>query len=109
MSQDKKQEHDVHRLMQLHPAVKKYHSKEVQTKQEDIKKVEAAYADALNHLAETENGRIFLKSLLAYCGVFSYNDEVHPTREVIDSTKRKVWLEMIRPYLKKENIKKVEV
>lgn len=106
MSQDN---NDVHRLMRLHPAVSKYHSKDTQTKQEEIKKVEAAYAEALNHLAETENGRVFLKSLLAYCGVFSYNDQVHPTQEVIDSTKRKVWLEMIRPYLKKENIQKVEV
>lgn len=106
MVQDKD---DMHRLMQLHPAVAKYHSRDKNVSQEEAKKIEAAYKDALNNLASTENGRIFLKCLLAYCKVFDYNNSVNPTLEVVDATKRKVWLEMIRPYLEKENIKKVEV
>lgn len=103
---------DTHRLMQLHSTVKKYHDRngeDSEKTKEVAKGIEDAYARAVNQLANTEDGKVFLQILLAYSGVFKYNDNINPTQELVDSVKKRVWLEMIRPYLKKENIMKVEV
>ncbi len=73
------------------------------------KEIELAYTRAVNQLVNTDDGKIFLQIMLAYCGVFNYNESVNQAQDLIDKGKKGVWLKMIRPYLKKENIMKVEI
>ena len=106
-------DNDTHRLMQLHKTVKKYHDNKnsnVNGEAGEVgKEIELAYTRAVNQLVNTDDGKIFLQIMLAYCGVFNYNESVNQAQDLIDKGKKGVWLKMIRPYLKKENIMKVEI
>lgn len=66
------------------------------------------YKQALNGMASTPNGQYFLKVLLNYCGVFSYQNKLDPAKLVEDNGLRKVYLEAIRPFLTPENKEAIE-
>lgn len=62
----------------------------------------AEYKSALNGMAATPNGQYFLKKLIRYCGVYSYDHKIDPAMLVEKAALRKVYLELIRPFLEIE-------
>lgn len=54
---------------------------------------------ALNGVASTPNGQLFLKNLISHCGVFTANPVRDAALLVEDAAKRNVYLKLIRPYL----------
>lgn len=66
------------------------------------------YKQALNGVASTPNGQHFLKFLIRYCGVFSYQQKLDPGKLVEEQGMRKVYLDAIRPHLTIENRKEIE-
>jgi len=59
------------------------------------------YRLVLNRLFASPDGQFFLKKLIKYCGVNSFDNSINPTKDVKDAERRKVYLELIRPYLDK--------
>lgn len=59
------------------------------------------YTNAVNRLFSSEDGKFFLKKLVMYCGVNSFDKQLNPAKLIEDSGKRKVFLELIRPFLDK--------
>lgn len=64
------------------------------------------YSDSINRLFETRDGQFFLKKLIRYTGVFSFDSKIDGAKLVEDAGKRKVFLELILPYLDKKLIAK---
>lgn len=67
------------------------------------------YKLALNGVASTPNGQHFLKFLVRYCGVFSYQSKLDPAKLVEEQGMRRIYLEGIRPHLAPENREAVEI
>ena len=61
----------------------------------------ADYKEALNRLFSTPDGQYFLKKLIKYCGVNSFDNSLNPIKDVKDAERRKVYYELIHPYLDK--------
>ena len=61
----------------------------------------AEYKLVLNRLFSTPDGQYFLKKIIKYCGVYSFDNSINPTKDVKDAERRKIYLELIRPYLDK--------
>lgn len=59
------------------------------------------YKTVVNRLFSTPDGLYFLNDLIDYCGINSFDKELNPAKLIEDRGKRKVFLEMIRPYLDK--------
>lgn len=66
------------------------------------------YKRALNRLFSSRDGRFFLKKLIRYCGIYSFDKTLNPAKLIENDGKRKVYLEMIRPYLEPDVIAKLE-
>lgn len=59
------------------------------------------YINAINRIFASEDGQYFLNKLIRYCGINSFDNELNPAKLIEVSGKRKVWLELIRPFLDK--------
>lgn len=57
------------------------------------------YRDAINRLFDTRDGQYFLKKLVRYSGVFSFDHKIDGVKLVADAERRKLFLELIMPYL----------
>ena len=68
----------------------------------------AEYRMVLNRLFASPDGQFFLKKLIKYCGVYSFDNRVNPTQDVKDAERRKVYLELIRPYLDKTILMEIQ-
>jgi hypothetical protein len=60
------------------------------------------YKKALNGMAGSEYGRFVLRKLIRYCGIHTFDTRPDPVKALEDNGKRKVYLELIRPYLDAE-------
>ena len=70
--------------------------------------MEEEYADALNRIASSEDGKFFLKSLMIALGInkpLNYRDNLSLIKQ---TEQRNVYLEKIRPYLKHDVRKDLE-
>lgn len=75
--------------------------KKKQELEEQLKKETELYKVALNRVANTEDGIIVLKAILAYCGIFK--DQKLNAQDLLEEKgKRSVYLASIRPYLKRQ-------
>ncbi len=68
----------------------------------------AEYQVILKKLLSTPEGKYFLKKLIKFSEIFSFDKEINPAKLVKDSGRKSVYLEMIRPYLDKKTIREVE-
>lgn len=57
------------------------------------------YTMVVNSLFASEHGKYFLNKLIRYCGINSFDNELNPAKLIEDAGKRKVYLEIIRPFL----------
>ncbi len=69
--------------------------------QEEWKKV-------LNRIFSTPDGEFFAKYLLRYLGEFKVDNSLNQIKLIEDNTKRKFYLELIRPYLDVEILTTIE-
>ena len=63
---------------------------------------------ALNGVASTQNGKLFLKTLIKACGVFTPKHTTEALALIEDNAKRNIYLEFIRPNLEPELKKELE-
>ncbi len=68
----------------------------------------AEYKTALNGMAASPNGQYFLKKLIRYCGIYSFDAKIDPAKLVADEARRKVYLELVRPFLEPETRNELE-
>jgi hypothetical protein len=66
------------------------------------------YKRCLEIVFNSPAGLYFAVKLLKYCGIYTYDQNLNPAKMVEDAGKRRVYLELIRPYLSKETLMKVE-
>jgi hypothetical protein len=66
------------------------------------------YKIALNGVASTPNGKVFLKTLIKACGVFAVTRKMDGMALVEDKALRYLYLEHIRPYLDVQLRKELE-
>lgn len=84
-------------------------AKENRKKQEALLAEEVhQYREVLNRLFASPDGQFFLKKLIKYCGVYSFDNSINPTKDVKDAERRKVYLELIRPYLDKTILMEIQ-
>lgn len=77
-------------------------ARQAREKQKELLAEEVAeYRLVLNRLFASPDGQYFLKKLIKYCGVYSFDNSINPTKDVKDAERRKIYLELIRPYLDK--------
>lgn len=57
------------------------------------------YRVVLNRLFSSPDGQYFLKKLIKYCGIYLFDNAPPDGRLAEEKGKRKVYLELIRPYL----------
>lgn len=79
--------------------------KESEENKERAKALEAEYKIALNSCFSSAAGRIVLKRLVKFSGIFSL---AHSDHLLEDRGRKSVYLQAIRPYLDKEIINQVE-
>lgn len=60
---------------------------------------EKEYKSALNGMAASRNGELFLKTLIKATGIFKDPQVLNPAGLIEDKGMRKVYLRLIRPYL----------
>lgn len=75
---------------------------EEQKQREIIIENEAEWKDAANSLFASPNGKLLAKYLLRYCNVFSIDSTSNNVMMIENNGKRKVYLELIRPFLTAE-------
>ena len=66
------------------------------------------YIKALNGVASTPNGQLVLQTLIESTGIFRVDSSHNASKLVEDNGMRKVYLQLIRPYLEPELRKQVE-
>ncbi len=59
----------------------------------------ADYLAAINRLFSSPDGKYFLNEMKNTCGVNLFDNEINPAKLIEDAGRRKVWFELIRPYL----------
>jgi len=74
-------------------------------KNEELK---VEYQKALQGLAKDVNGEHFLKTLVSYTGLFDVKESPNHAEMLIKRGKKQVYLELIRPFLTKEQRKEIE-
>lgn len=57
------------------------------------------YKACLDRLFSSPDGKYFIKKLIRYVGLFSFDTKIDAGKLVEDAAKKKVYLELIRPYL----------
>lgn len=67
-----------------------------------IKEEQELFVKSLEKVFSTDFGVVFGKYLIKYCQVFTPEDTANPQKMIENAGKRKVYLELIRPYLSKE-------
>lgn len=57
------------------------------------------YKKAVKRLFNSADGRYFLKNLVRYIGIHSFDTQINPAKLIEDRGKKRVYLELIRPFL----------
>lgn len=73
-----------------------------------LKEREADYKASLNRLASSPDGQLFFNTMIRYCGINTFDKVLNPAKLVEDAGKRKVFLELVRPYLEKEILNQLD-
>lgn len=73
-----------------------------------LKEEEADYRAALNRLASSPDGQYFFNKMIRYCGINTFDKVLNPAKLVENEGKRKVFLELVRPYLNKEILNELD-
>jgi hypothetical protein len=96
--------------MQIDDIVKKLSEREEQRKKQQEVVIERAdeWKEALNRLLNTDDGKLLAKYLIKFCRVFAPDNSSNQIELVENNGKRKVYLELIRPYLFNQTIKDIE-
>ncbi len=63
------------------------------------KEEEDDYIVCINRLFSSDDGKYFLNKLKRACGLNLFDKEINPAKLIEDAGRRKVWFELIRPYL----------
>ena len=80
-----------------------------QKKQQDILEAEQKeYSDAINRIFASDDGKFFLNKMKRACAVNSFDKEINPAKFVEDNGRKKVWYELIYPYIDKEILRELE-
>ncbi len=66
------------------------------------------YRLSLNRIFSSPDGKLFLKKIVKYCGINTFDTQLNPAKLIEDAGKRKVYLELIRPYLDKTILMELE-
>lgn len=93
MADEKKPTSTVEKLLREHKQLEKLGA--------IAKEGEEDYRKALNGVASTENGQIFLRTLIEVGGIFDPIDTSSP-HALLKSNERNTYLRLIRPYLNPE-------
>ena len=73
-----------------------------------LKEEEEEYRNAINRLFSTPDGEFFLNKMKRACGLNLFDKELNPAKLVEDRGSRKVWFELIHPYIDKNILRKLE-
>lgn len=87
-------------------ALLQHHEKQKQQEEVVIERIED-YKLALDRIFDSSDGQLFAKYLLKYTGVF-HDKPLNPAQLLEDKGRRGVYLKLIRPYLSKDVISKIE-
>ena len=83
--------------------------REAAKKQElTLKEEEEDYIITINRLFASDDGKYFLNKLKRACGLNLFDKEINPAKLIEDAGRRKVWFELIRPYLDKNILRELE-
>ncbi len=66
------------------------------------------WKEAINRMLMTEDGKLFAKYLIKYCVVFKPSNAQNQIQLVEENCKRKVYLELFRPYLFSKTKQEIE-
>lgn len=69
----------------------------------------AEYAEVVNKLFSTPEGKYFLNKMIKYCGIYSFDNRVDAVTLIEEKGRRGVYLSMIRPYLDQSILKELNV
>ena len=96
--------------MQVDDIVKKLSDREDNRKKQQEAIIERAdeWKEVINRLLSTEDGKLLAKYLIKFCKVFTPDNSENQIQLVESNGKRKVYLELIRPYLFNQTIKDIE-
>lgn len=83
------------------------HIEEQKRKEIVIERMED-YKTALNRVAATNEGKLLLKYMVRFAGLFSDPPQLNPAQLIEDRGRRAYYLKMIRPYLEKKFRKEIE-
>lgn len=73
-----------------------------------LKEEQEEYRNAINRLFSSPDGKFFLNKLKRACGLNSFDKDINPAKLIEDAGRRKVWFELIRPYLDKTILSELE-
>jgi hypothetical protein len=96
--------------MQIDDIVKKLSDREENRKKQEEVIIERAdeWKETINRLLSTEDGKLLAKYLIKFCRVFTPDNSSNQIELVENNGKRKVYLELIRPYLFNQTKKDIE-
>lgn len=57
------------------------------------------YKMVINRLASTPDGQYFLRKLIKFAGIYSFDNDINPAKMVEDRGKRRAYVELVRPFL----------
>lgn len=67
------------------------------------------YARAVNALAASDNGRFVLRMIVKYCNLYHVpSGPINPSQMIEDQGKKKVYLDMIRPFIETALLNDIE-
>jgi hypothetical protein len=66
------------------------------------------YKKALNGMASSEYGKLFLKTLLKYCNIFEYNNSLDGMKLIENNAKKNLYVYLIRQFLEPEIRRDIE-
>lgn len=78
-----------------------------QQKEQVIENIEE-WQKAANRLFTSDDGKLFAKYLIRFCQVFEVDNSANPAKLLEDNGKKKVYLNLIRPYLTIETLTYIE-
>lgn len=93
-----------------HDSIEKMTEQRKKQKEDElrIKEEEEQFRVSMNRLFASEDGKLFLNKLKRVCALNSFDKEINPAKLIEDAGRRKVWFELVRPYLDKSILMQLE-
>lgn len=63
---------------------------------------------AINRICGTHDGQLLIKYMIRHNGLYNVDNSINHAKMIEDNGKKKVYLELIRPFLKSDIINKLE-